>query len=49
MEEGAASCYKAAGVFGVFAILSGASFVVSAVRTKLGHGAGVPRSDYAAV
>lgn len=49
MEEGAASCYKAAGVFGLLAVVSAASFAFSAVRNKIRDGAAAPRSDYSAV
>lgn len=46
--EGAASCYKAAGAFGVLAALSALSFAVSAVRAKAGYGTST-RADYSAV
>lgn len=48
-DEGAASCWKAAGAFGILALASAAVFVASAVRTKFGYGATAVRSDYTTV
>lgn len=48
-DEGAASCYKAAGAFGILALASAVTFIASAVRTKFGYGATSVRSDYSTV
>lgn len=53
-DEAAASCFKTAAVFGVLAGVSFGSFVVSAVRSKMGHGTSssapiTPGSGYQAV
>jgi hypothetical protein len=41
-QEGAASCYKTAGLFAVIGVLSCVSFGVTAVRQKLNAGYGAP-------
>lgn len=48
-DEGAASCYKAAGAFGILALMSAVTFIAAAVRTKFGYGATAVRSDYSSV
>lgn len=47
-DEAAAACFKTAFIFAILAGLSAASFVLSAVRAKMGPPA-ITRADYEAV